>query len=843
MTPVTGTVWLAAAATTLALLASAASHAWPRFRPAARRLPTAAAAATGLSLLVLVWAFLRGDLSVFYVWENVDRSYPWWLRVAGVWGGQAGTFLLWSGVIATATAFETHRATGRAWRRARTVLLLVATVLLVAPIALHLGAETALYGLTAEEGFQLGASGPSPTSLRPAGDGLNPLLESPYMSIHPVVEFLAYGLTAIPFAYGLVHLFTGETTRQRARPWARAAWLSFLAALTLGGLWAYNVLSFGGYWIWDPVEVANLLPFLALTVYLHAAPVNRRGWLGLLTPSSAVLAFVLVLFGSFVTRTGLWSSVHAFLPVGLSVAIEDPMQRLAAAVEAGFQPAFATRLFALGLGAATSAMAAFHARETDEDGRWWGVGAGVYAAIGLAGLLAPTQTVQVLAATAGALSFGRPLVGVMLVVAVAAVPLAYGLLRSPEDTPVSARTRGGQLTLAAALLALIAVASGLLLVLGVNGYRADVYWARAPYLGAAVLGLVGLAFHPGEWSTRLVYVGGGLGVGLLARFLTGSWAWAAVPVGLVTLGALGVVYLRRATPQGDRRARWRAGLLGGAGLLGLVQWAWPGAVTVAGLSLASPPGYLVIGLTASLGAIVAPFVETRGRAGRWVGPALGVLAVGYGLGALAALLAGLVDRRSTGQGSLATVGVPLIHAGLAVLVLGVALSTYGASTWTFDQGEPLVRGQPADVGAHEVELVDGALEDGDGDGRTDRVSATVHVTRGEGFVAEETLALSYSPSTGLAGQGSFVPEGSPSARAWWGDVALNADTSTPLAIRVDEPGANATWIEANGPRPADLTGEVEAVAMGVERLPAVNLVWASIPLIATGFAVRVATEP
>lgn len=841
MTLVLWATWLALFLTALAATLSALSHAWRPANRWARALPAWALGAVLVPLALLLVAFLRGDLSVFYVWENVQTDYPWWLRLAGLWGGQAGTFLLWSGVILAATVVQSRRDTGPHWGRVRTVLLVLATVLLVAPVALHLGAETARFGLTVEGGFQMDASGPSPTNLRPSGDGLNPLLESPYMSIHPLVEFIAYGLAAIPFAYGLVHLFTGARFRQATRPWARGAWLAFLIALALGARWAYEVLSFGGYWIWDPVEVGNLLPFLALTVYLHADPVHRRGWLRLLTPAAAVLPFVLVVFASFVTRTGLWSSVHAFLPAGASVTVEDPMRRLLIGIQADFQPAFATRLFSLALGALSAATAVYHAREAPGDGEqrtWIGLGIG-YASLGLAGAAFPGPVVQALGWAAGGLALGNPLVGVSLLVAIAAAPLAYGLWRSPEDTPVSPRTRGGQLTLAAALLALTALATGLLLVLGVNGYRANVFWARAPFLAAAILALVGLAFHPAAYHTRLLTIGGGLLLGALLGLVTASWAWASLPLVLAVAGSAGILAVRRAASVGSRASRWRVGLLMAAGVLGLIQWTSPGAITAGGVTVSSPARYVPIGLIASIGALAMPLIEARRGPSRWVGPIAGILAVGYGVGALFALAALVASPEGTGARTRVQVaGVPWIHVGLALLVAGVAASTYASSLWAFDQGDPLVRGEPQQIGMHTIELVDGNVVDADEDGRPEIVEANVHVRQGDTFVSEQTLRLQFSDSTGFTGRGSLVPDDSPIVRWWWGDVTLNADTSTPLAMRVDEPGANATWVVANGPPPQQLEGRVEAVSLGVERLPAVNLVWGSVTLIAVGFVAR-----
>lgn len=815
----------------------------PRLEPWARRAVAVAAALTALPLVVLAVAFLRGDLGLFYVWQNVHLSSPWWLRLAGVWGGQAGTFLLWGGLVLGLTWLDGRWREGENGPYVRVILVVLATVLLVPPLLLGLGQATAELGLGADGGFHPGAPGPGPLDLRPDGQGLNPLLDSPYMAIHPPIEFVAYGLAALPFAYGIVGLARGGAWQAGATRWARWAWLAFATALALGALWAYNVLSFGGYWAWDPVETADLLPFLSLTIFLHARVVQKRsGHLGLLAPAAASLAFVLTVLATFVTRGGLWSSVHAFLPTGVSVAIQDPGLRLVRIVSQELSPRFSTGLLVAVTGLWSGALWLFHARTLDSD-RGWAYPAAVASAsavglIGLLGLLFPVTTTSLLHRLALLLGVGRPLAGAMGLMVLAGLPLLIGILRAPDETPLHVRDRTGQLTLAAYALVLILAATTVLLVLGVNGYDREVFDARAPFLAAPVLGLIVVAFWPGPLQRRLLVLAAAAGVSLLALVVTGSWAWAAGPLCLAAAAGPGFKLAKRAHPTGGTRARVRAGLLLASGILGLAHWASPGHVALLGVGLSSPTWYVPVGLAASLLAILAPWWEDRGLAW-WVGPLAGVLAVGYGLGALAAAGAWIAHRgRVPGpRAGLRTAGVPLIHLAVALLVLGVAVSTYAQTVTTFPQSEPLERGVPQAVGPYEIELVDGALIDTDGVGKPEFIEAVVHVRKAGVFLSEERLRLEFSRATGFTTQGSYVPEDSQVTRGPWEDLILDADPSAPLSIRVG--GTDATWVTANAPPPDRLGGQVDAVSLGVARTPLVNLVWGALPLLAAGLLLRV----
>lgn len=662
------------------------------------------------------------------------------------------------------------------------------------------------------------------------------------MAIHPVVTFLGYGLATIPFAYGFARLAAGRSGwLAPARRWGRWAWLAMLSGLVLGALWAYHVLSFGGYWIWDPVEVANLLPFLVLTLFLHAAPARRSGGFGLLAPGSAVLVFAMVMFTDFVVRSGLWSSVHAFLPTGVSVTMENPVARLLASARETFQARYAVSLLAVTVGAVSGGACAFHARDQRRGslvGRVaWG-GALVYGLVAVLGLAWPEGLVSVLERVVVVAGAGRPLVGVVGVLLVAAAPFVAGLFAMPEELEVGLRSRSGQLVWACAALGVAFAATVVLLVVGVNGYGERVFWARAPFVAAPVLALMAVAFPAVGFQRWVSVVAAGLGVGVVLRLVMGSWAWAAVPVAGVALVGAGARFVRVARPTVGGRASWQGGLLLASGVMGLVQWASPGVVAVGGVAVASPAWFVPVGLVASGVAIAAPVLEGRG-APSWVGPVAGVVAVGYGMGAVLALVAWWVRPGVHGpRGGWRSVGVPLVHVGVALVVLGVAVSTFGASGVAFEREDPLVRGEEASWGAASLELVGGEVVRGE-EG-VEAVSATVHVREGGVFVAEERLTLTYHRGAGVGGQGSFVPEESPVTRAWWGDVALNADTGTPLSVKLAD--GNGTWVTANGPRVDTNATGVDAVSLGVERLPLVNALWAGAVVMGLGMGARLAGQ-
>lgn len=270
-----------------------------RWAQSAQRGMVATAALLGAALLLLLVAFLINDFSVRYVAQHSATFLPAYLKVSAVWAGQEGSLLLWCALQALFGALAVTRPSEKARALApwATVFLSLITAFFVAVMAL--------------------LSSPFvPTGVRlPEGQGLNPLLRHPGMIFHPPALYVGYVGLAVPFAFALAALVTRRIDDWTAatRTWTLVAWLGLGVGLLLGMRWAYDVLGWGGYWGWDPVENAGLLPWFTATALVHGAVMQeeKRGfhvWNVLL----AVFSFTLVLFGTFATRSGMIQSVHAY---------------------------------------------------------------------------------------------------------------------------------------------------------------------------------------------------------------------------------------------------------------------------------------------------------------------------------------------------------------------------------------------------------------------------------------------------------------------------------------------------------------------------------------------------
>ncbi len=250
---------------------------------------------------VLLAAFVGRDFSFAYVAQNSSASLSAFYRIAGFWAGQQGSFLLWTTLLALITVVI-------ALRNVEAIDRLTATAVGV------LAAVAAFFCLlmVADQGSNPFLSAPVGT----VGQGLNPLLLHPAMVAHPPVLFLAYAALTVPFAYAIAALLLGAGGREwvlGAQKWTVAGWAFLTLGIGLGAWWAYVVLSWGGYWGWDPVENTSLIPWLTATALLHSMTLyRRRGLLRRWTLALACATFWLTIVATWTTRTGLISSVHAF---------------------------------------------------------------------------------------------------------------------------------------------------------------------------------------------------------------------------------------------------------------------------------------------------------------------------------------------------------------------------------------------------------------------------------------------------------------------------------------------------------------------------------------------------
>src|SRR5437660_1251587 len=263
-------------------------------------------AALGVVVLVtscfalLTYAFLTFDFSVRYVATNTNLGTPFYYRITAVWGALEGSIILWAWMLAlyTIILIVRHRVGARElypWALA-TMLGILAFFLLVMTVA--------------APPFQ--PQVPVPAD----GRGLNPLLEDSGMITHPVALYLGFTGFTVPFAFAMAALITGrigDTWLALTRRWTIVAWYFLSLGLLIGGWWSYHVLGWGGYWAWDPVENAAFMPWLTGTAFLHSVMIQeRRRMLRLWNLALVIMTFSLTLFGTFLTRSGVIASVHAF---------------------------------------------------------------------------------------------------------------------------------------------------------------------------------------------------------------------------------------------------------------------------------------------------------------------------------------------------------------------------------------------------------------------------------------------------------------------------------------------------------------------------------------------------
>jgi len=253
-----------------------------------------------LATAALLYALLTRDFRNAYVASYTSRDLSFWYTVSALWAGQAGSLLFWAWIL---SAF----ATISVWINREGLPDLI-------PYAMSVMMATSSFFL-----FLL-SSVSSPFELlpfRPAdGQGLNPLLQNPGMFFHPPTLYLGYVGFTVPYAFAMAALFTGhldERWIRATRRWTLFAWFFLTLGILFGMQWAYVELGWGGYWAWDPVENASLMPWLTGTAFLHSVMIQeKRGMLKVWNMVLIILTFALSIFGTFLTRSGVLSSVHSF---------------------------------------------------------------------------------------------------------------------------------------------------------------------------------------------------------------------------------------------------------------------------------------------------------------------------------------------------------------------------------------------------------------------------------------------------------------------------------------------------------------------------------------------------
>ena len=266
-----------------------------------RRAVYALAATAGVAFVILEAAFLRSDFGFALVTSHSSTTTPAFYRATAVWSSQEGSLLLWLLLLSLWSSlilFATRR-------RLREVAPYATAVLL------GLGAFFAALLVFLESPFE-GTAGPVPAE----GAGLNPLLRHPSMMIHPPMLYSGYTLFAVPFAFAVGALVARRLNAdwiRSTRPFTLGAWFFLGVGIVLGARWSYSELGWGGYWAWDPVENASLMPWLTGTAFLHSVMIQeKRGMLKVWNVSLVLATGVLAILGTFLVRSGILESIHAF---------------------------------------------------------------------------------------------------------------------------------------------------------------------------------------------------------------------------------------------------------------------------------------------------------------------------------------------------------------------------------------------------------------------------------------------------------------------------------------------------------------------------------------------------
>ncbi len=788
----------------------------------------AAAAAVAAGFATLVVLFQIGDLSTatVFFYTRTDFDWPW--KLAGVWSGRQGSLLLWttllSLVVATVAWLDARRvvtdeaeARGRRWTRFFLGLALTAFLAAVA------GQDT------------FAATSPALLAGRPLGNGLNPTLRSGFILIHPPMMFTAYALATVPAAAVLAHLASGTDRWSRiALGPSRLGWMLFTVAISLGALWAYTTLGFGGYWAWDPVEVANLLPWLALTLYLHVQLRHRdSGAYPVAGPLLGLLPLLLSLFSTISTRSGLWVSVHAFTDP-TDTFEPDAARRLLNILVVEPSLAFYTAVL---LGGLFLFLALWCHRLARSTGRLQRVAPVLVAGLAALAAWAAADPASLLAgafqlahdATGGQTAYGL-LALVFGVFLLGAAPALAGPSEARKAKGMAAFAGYSVLVLTLALLVLV-----LFHLAAVNGWSTAFYEARFPWLSLpVVLGLVVFQAHA-LLGRRGLWLAAGTLVAALAAWRIGGPLWLLLLPCLVLL-AVGLARTRAALGgTGGRDGLARSFLLL-ASLADLLFWSNPPAD--AGFTV--PWTLQVLLLLASVAAVLLACRAVAAQ--KQTGPAAllsGILG-GFLVAPALALAAFLLLRRSVAEPAKANVArARMLQASLYAVHLAVALvlAGYAASTYAkHEERAEVTATHGLDVGGFHLAYL-GTGTTGPAGAGADKIRPafawSTHDDSGRlaGILDWEDQVQAHLPRPAIA-------------RTWTTDVyveveAVHAAAGGPCAP--DHP--DGYWIQAyQGQVPSRVcTGAaVDAVKVRAVTLPGLGLLWGGVALAVLAMGLRLA---
>ncbi|KXA89615.1 hypothetical protein AKJ62_02700 [candidate division MSBL1 archaeon SCGC-AAA259D14] len=632
-----------------------------------------------LAFVLLTYYFSISELSIEYVLAHTKVSYPLKYKIAGVWAGNAGAILLWTLITGLAGVVFDYFSSERRMKNIRPVFtaMFFAFILMVV--------KAGLFSPASEQALDL----------YPNGFGVKPLLTTDLMVVHPPLQFLGYGLTIIPFVAAISYLVFGreDWTDSLTLQFTRIAWLFYGLGLGVGALWAYQVLGWGGYWGWDPVETASLMGWLALTPLLHILKRRHdRNTHRFLAPVLAGLTFMLIMFSAFASRSGVLGGVHQFARGG--------KKGLVAIVSGNWILSNIVMILAVSTLLTVPLLVYRYSKEKAFDLRlpkiYLGVGF-ILSIIAICDVSAFTKIFMVLSSS---IYPSNPFFGSILVFGlILLVPglLVYSLSEG-EEGELNLRNlikEDNTILLTVGVLILGAAASLILLGMGAGGIENQAAFnSRMPYF---TIPLALLLIICSTWRTLEVrkigyIITAGFALGLATYGIFNDLGIHGFEIGFYIVAVavpLFQIYSIGSRYSDKIYSRLSGLLLFVVGLLGIILWssapsvAWPfGGFT----------GFLPRFIMTFLSSIVliSAFSAYKSENRNFIilGTLLGVITFSYWVGAVLSVIALLFLLKSWNNFSsygfslskirslLNTSSRHIIHIGLALLILGFVLSTF-----------------------------------------------------------------------------------------------------------------------------------------------------------------------
>jgi cytochrome c-type biogenesis protein CcmF len=737
------------------------------------------------------------DLHIEYVHSYTERGYDPYYKWAGVLAGAKGTILFWVWLIALSLTIEGLLQNRRSKAREEGYVGSETHVFDWIRVIVTVVVSSMIFLLIITELFKT-----TPTTVLagyPDGYGLHANLLTPLMIAHPPVEFAGYAFVTIPMAGALAYFITGNKKWSAVSlQWGRWAWLFYALGIGIGGLWAYIVLGWGGYWAWDPIETVNLIPFLTLTAFVHAQlRHNQRNWFKYVAPLLAVITFVLSLFATFVTRSGLWVSVHDFTEVD----VKEPGSRLVKILEIELGPRFFFAMMVIILLVTAVLITWFFVRKYTQGNprrRPLPYLPSLYIALLL--ILAAYAMFDIISFTSTAIAFtsflgnGNGLLGAGIIIAVLiGIPAFWVLMKSDDGedevaTKSTLRSVIGDRPLFLATIAIFIIAAvviTILLLQGVNGIQREVFDSRIPWIIfplVIVLSVCMVWMYVGR-ENSLYLIGLLIGLGILGYFMyPENWiVGVGVPIFGVTLVLAGYKIIRVAGGKLRKLGKLdiAGSLLVASSLLGLYLWGAPSTtLDVLGVSFQPDFTLAVLGFSASLLVLlmaVATFARLSYRVSV-IGSLVGIATFGYlagavlAVGSLILIIASRSDFVSVPAKSrtissyvkrIRPVASHLIHFGLVMLLIGYATSTYMEVETTQDPVTEeafldLQLGETAAFDGYDFRLVSSRGDNLDNDAGFERVESLIEISQDGKVLSVAQPYMKWAPHMGHYHQFVYV---------------------------------------------------------------------------------------